>query len=75
MRCRHVEPHQLPGPFEGTDWRCRLTDERYNPKAFAAAREVLVRTGKSAGQTCPYAVEEIFASCSMFEPADGPETQ
>ena len=69
MSCRHLELLPLPGPFKGTEPRCRLADERANPKAFAEARRVLATTGRSAGQTCPFADDGTFVVCAMYEPA------
>lgn len=70
MSCRHLELRPLPGPFNGTDARCRLADERANPKAFEQARKILSATGLSAGQSCPYAEAGTFAACALYAPAD-----
>lgn len=68
--CRHLVELALPRPFKGTEARCRLTDERDHPTGFIAMREALVRTGLSAGLTCPYAVDGRFRACPMFAAPD-----
>jgi hypothetical protein len=67
MSCRHLDLRPLPRPFTGTEARCRLADERTNPRAFVKMRETLAQTGQSAGLTCPYAADGLFAACAFHE--------
>lgn len=70
MTCRHLDLRALPGPFKGTEPRCRLADPRTNPTAFEQARRTLAATGLSAGQTCPYAEAGTFAACALYLPVE-----
>jgi len=68
MSCSHLDLRPLPRPFTGTEARCRLADERGNPKAFAEVRALHANTGRSAGQTCPYADDGTFVACALYRP-------